>query len=113
MNHLLATRYRVDEDFGIKNNLERIDGLDADIKEKQSHVNRKDNKNENETELQNLRKELGSLKDQRTEAHRQARLDIGTELFNRYMKGFLKNSTNQEENERVAHTEFLFKKLKF
>jgi len=37
---------------------------------------------------------------------------IGTHLFNRFNRGFARTH-NQEENENIAHSEFLFKKLRF
>ena len=37
---------------------------------------------------------------------------VGTEMYNRYMQGFVRTN-NATENERQEHTEFLFKKLKF
>ena len=43
---------------------------------------------------------------------REKKAVIGTNLFNRFNRGFLK-SHNQEENENIVHSEFLFKQLKF
>ena len=37
---------------------------------------------------------------------------IGTHLFNRFNRGFVKTN-NQEENDNIVHSEFLFKKLRF
>ena len=34
-------------------------------------------------------------------------------LIIRFMRGFVKTKDNVEENEKIAHSEFLFKKLKF
>jgi hypothetical protein len=60
-----------------------------------------------------LRSDVGSLKDKLRSQWRDAKSSIGTELFNRFMKGFVRTRDNVEENERIAHSEFLFKKLKF
>jgi hypothetical protein len=43
---------------------------------------------------------------------REKKAVIGTNLFNRFNRGFLK-SHNAEENENIVHSEFLFKTLRF
>jgi hypothetical protein len=60
-----------------------------------------------------MKKELGSLKDRYKQNLREVKSSIGTELFNRFMRGFIKTKDNVEENEKITHSEFLFKKLKF
>ena len=56
---------------------------------------------------------MGALKDKYKNTLRDVKSSVGTELFNRFMKGFVRTRDNQEENEKIAHAEFLFKKLKF
>jgi hypothetical protein len=54
------------------------------------------------------------LKDSHKQAFTEVKAAIGTELFNRFMKGFNKDkNASAEDNDKVAHSEFLFKKLKF
>ncbi len=108
-------RYKVDEDFGINSNIEKLDKVETDIKEKQSQVNKleHDRKEDKQKELEDTKKELGALKDKYKATIRDIKSSVGTELFNRFMKGFVRTRDNQEENERIAHAEFLFKKLKF
>lgn len=114
MSHLLATRYKVEEDFGINNQIEKLDKLEADIKDRQTQLNREqDKKDSDKTALESIRKDIGAKKDQYKDSLREVKSTIGTELFNRFMKGFVKTRDNAEENERIAHSEFLFKKLKF
>jgi len=114
MSHLLATRYKVEEDFGINNQIEKLDKLEADIKDRQTQLNREqDKKDADKTSLESIRKDIGAKKDQYKDSLREVKSTIGTELFNRFMKGFVKTRDNAEENERIAHSEFLFKKLKF
>lgn len=60
-----------------------------------------------------MKKELGGLKDKYKQSLRDVKQSIGTQLFSRYMRGFVKTRDNAEENERISHSEFLFKKLKF
>lgn len=59
-----------------------------------------------------MKKKLGSLRDDYRTNLRNVKVSIGTELFNRFMKGFVKTG-NEEEVEKITHSEFLFKKLKF
>jgi hypothetical protein len=114
MSHLLATRYKVEEDFGIQNSIERLDKIEGDIKEKQTAVNKKEHEKSEDTKgSEGLKKELGDLKDQYKRSLREVKSSIGTELFTRFNRGFVKSRDNQEENEKIAHSEFLFKKLKF
>lgn len=115
MSHLLATRYKVEEDFGINTNIEKLDRVESDIKEKQTALNRKEQerKEENKGEIEKLKTELGGMRDKYRQELREVKSSIGTELFNRFQKGFVKTRDNVEENEKIAHSEFLFKKLKF
>ena len=115
MTHLLATRYKVDEDFGINSSMEKLEKVETDIREKQATVNKfeHERKEDKAKELEESKKELGALKDRYRQTLREVKSSIGTELFNRFMKGFLRTRDNQEENEKIAHAEFLFKKLKF
>jgi len=87
MSHLLATRYRIDEDFGTQNSLESIDKMEANIQEKQKNINKKEHdktdKKESKTEVDEMKKELGGLKDGYKKSLREIKVNIGTELFNR------------------------------
>ena len=115
MTHLLATRYKVEEDFGINHNVEKLDRLEVDIKDSQVNLNKKEGekKEENKKDIEDIKKNLGLLKDKYRQSLRDTKSSIGTELFNRFVKGFVKTKDNVEENEKIAHSEFLFKKLKF
>jgi hypothetical protein len=114
MSHLLATRYKVEEDFGINNNIEKLDRLEADIKEKQTQLHKsQEAKDADKAATEGVRKEIGEKKDTYKNTLREVKSSIGTELFNRFQKGFIKTRDNTEENEKIAHSEFLFKKLKF
>jgi hypothetical protein len=115
MSHLLATRYKVDDEFGMENHLKSLDKLEDNIKEKQGLLLRKEHekKDENKPEIEKMKTELGKLRDNYRETVRGAKNSIGTELFSRFVKGFVRTRDNVEENEKIAHSEFLFKKLKF
>lgn len=114
MAHLLVTRYSIKEDFGVNKSLEKLDGLEAQIKETKSQIARLQNekKDENKAKIEELQKKLGTQKDEYKDAVRDTKSTIGTEMYNRFMQGFQRNN-NAEENERQEHSEFLFKKLKF
>lgn len=115
MTHLLATRYKVEEDFGISKNIENLDNIEGEIREKQGSLNKKetDKKEDNKEAVETLRKELGGLKDKYRNSLRQVKSDIGTQLYERYNRGFAKTRDNREENEKAGNAEFLFKKLQF
>jgi hypothetical protein len=113
MAHLLATRYKVEEDFGITKSVENLDKLEAAIREKQSAVNKNETSAEGKSALEATRKELGTARDEYKATLRTVKSNIGTELFERYNRGFAKTRDNKEENEKVGNTEFLFKKLYF
>lgn len=55
---------------------------------------------------------LKDLTEQYKTLLREKKAVVGTNLFNRFNRGFLK-SHNQEENENIVHSEFLFKQLRF
>lgn len=113
--HLFNIRYKIDEDFGIQSNIEKLDKIESDVRDKQTNLNKKEHekKDENKTEVEGLRKEIGGLKDRYRNTVREVKTSIGSELYNRFMRGFTKTRDNQEENEKITHAEFLFKKLKF
>ena len=109
MAHLLVTRYSIKEDFGVNKSLEKIDGLESQMKETKAQMQKAQN---DKAKVEELQKKLGEQKDQYKESVRDAKVSVGTEMYNRFMQGFVRGS-NAEENERQEHTEFLFKKLHF
>lgn len=115
MSHLLATRYKVEEDFGITKSIEGLDKIESDIREKQSSLNRKEHekKDENKEEAEKIKKDLGGLKDNYKTSLRDVKSSIGTQLFERFSRGFVRSRDNREENEKIGNAEFLFKKLRF
>ena len=44
---------------------------------------------------------------------RNAKINIGTQMYNRFMKGFESKGKSEEEKENQINTQFLFKKLQF
>ena len=84
------------------------------IKEIKSKINKleHDKKEDSKKEIEELNKQLGEQKDNYKDLLNEVKSNVGTEMFNRYMQGFVRGN-NSAENERQEHTEFLFKKLKF
>jgi HAMP domain-containing protein len=84
---LYKIRYKIDEDFGTQTSLENIDKMELSIKEKQHNINKrehdKDGKKDGKTEIDELKKELGGLKDSYKKSLREIKVNIGSELFNR------------------------------
>ena len=109
MAHLLVTRYSIKEDFGVNKSLEKIDGLESEMKETKAQMQKAHN---DKAKVEELQKKLGEQKDQYKESVRDAKVSVGTEMYNRFMQGFVRGN-NAEENERQEHSEFLFKKLHF
>jgi hypothetical protein len=83
MSHILATRYKIDEDFGTQSALEELEKLEHDIKEKQVAINRKEHEKTEKKETDELKKDLGSLKDKFKQSLKEKKIKIGTDLFNR------------------------------
>jgi hypothetical protein len=108
-------RYSIKEDFGIQKSIEDLDRTETSIKEKQSALNKKEQekREENKKDIDALKKDIGESKDNYRTILRQVKSTIGGELFNRFIKGFVRTKDNVEENERINDSEFLFKKLKF
>ena len=101
--------------MGLQRGMERLEKAENDVREKQGALLKKENERneENKTETDNLRKDLGALKDKYRQTLRDVKGAIGGQMFDRFMRGFVKTRDNVEENERITHSEFLFKKLKF
>ena len=72
------------------------------------------NDEKSKTALEDAKKLLATSRDNHKKALREVKSQIGVELYNRFFKGFLRDRNNTaEDNERISHTEFLFKTLKF
>ena len=114
MSHLLATRYTVKEDFGIAKSLEKLEKIDKKIKEDKVVIESKEKnkKEENQKELEELKKKLGNDLDEQKNEIKNTKISIGSEMYKRYMLGFNKGN-KEEEKENQKNTEFLFKKLHF
>ena len=113
MSHLLATRYTLKDDLSIAKSVAKIDELDKKIKEDKVAVENKEKskKEENAKDLEALRAKLGKEKDDFKQEVRNAKINIGTEMYKRFMKGF--QGKNEEDRENQTNTQFLFKKLQF
>ena len=113
MSHLLATRYTLKDDLSIAKSVSKIDELDKKIKEDKAAVENKEKnkKEENAKDLEALRAKLGQEKDDFKQEVRNAKINIGTEMYKRFMKGF--QGKNEEDRENQTNTQFLFKKLQF
>ena len=112
-------RYKIEEDFKINTAITALDNIEKDIKDKQTEVNKiaaehKRDDDQGKKLLDDAKKQLTTLKDSYKSTLRDVKAQIGTELYNRFFKGFIRDKNNTaEENEKIAPSEFLFKKLKF
>jgi hypothetical protein len=114
MAHLLVTRYTVKEDFGFQKGLKTLNEIENKVKDTNSKIAKLEHekKEENKKQIEELKNKLGTEKDEYKNSVRKVKLDIGTEMYNRYQQGFVRGN-NAEENTKQEHTQFLFKKLKF
>jgi ribosomal protein L14E/L6E/L27E len=113
MSHILATRYKVTDNFGIDSHMDKMDKIETSIKELQSKYNGIKDNNEKVEEAKKLLTEIGDRKTSLKTALDNCKVGVGSELYNRYMKGFVKTRDNADENEKIANSEFIFTKLKF
>ena len=103
MSHLLATRYTVKENFGITKHLENLEKIDKKVKDIKAAIESKEKskKEENQKELEELKKQLGNDEDKQRQETREAKLNIGTEMYKRYWQGFNKgNKEEEKENQK-------------
>jgi len=115
MSHLLATRYTLKEEFGIAKSVGKIDELDRKIKEDKTIIENKEKnkKEDNAKDLEALKSRYGQEIDDFKKELKNAKVNIGTQMYNRFMKGFNTSGKNEEEKENQINTQFLFKKLQF
>ena len=113
MAHLLATRYKVEEEFGFEKEFKTLDDLEAGIKQSQELVVKAEEEKKDKTVVNELIENVQNKKKAYKEAFRNTKTSIGSQLFSRYVKGFIRTKDNAAENEKIAHSEFLFKKLNF
>ena len=114
MSHLLATRYTLKDELGIAKSVGKIDELDKKLKEDKAaiEIKEKSKKEENAKELEELKAKFGQEKDNFKQEVRNAKINIGTEMYKRFMKGF-NAGKSEEDKENQTNTQFLFKKLQF
>ena len=114
MSHLLATRYTLKDNLGIAKSVGKIDELDKKLKEDKIAIENKEKskKEENLKDLEALRAKYGKERDDFKQEIRNAKINIGTQMYNRFMKGF-KDHKSEEGKENQTNTQFLFKKLQF
>ena len=114
MYHLLATRYTLKDELGIAKSVGKIDELDKKLKEDKAaiEIKEKSKKEENAKELEELKAKFGQEKDNFKQEVRNAKINIGTEMYKRFMKGF-NAGKSEEDKENQTNTQFLFKKLQF
>jgi large subunit ribosomal protein L27e len=115
MGHILATRYKASDNFGIENHITKIENIETELKETTGKLNKKESEDAKDAAgIEDLKKKVGELKERTKKAFSDFKLSTGVELFNRFSKGFVRDkNTSAEENERIASSEFLFNKLKF
>ena len=114
MSHLLATRYTLKDELGLVKSIGKIDELEKKVKEDKIQIENKEKskKEENAKELEELRAKFGRDQDEYKNEVRNAKINIGTDMYKRFMKGFVpKNS--EEDRENRAGAQFFFKKLHF
>jgi hypothetical protein len=112
---LFFLRYKVEDQFEIESSIKSLDAQEEKIREQQTVVNKLDHEKrekKDDKETAAAKNVLKELNEQYKTLLREKKARIGTNLFNRFNRGFLR-SHNQEENENIVHSEFLFKQLKF
>lgn len=113
MNHILATRYKVSDNFQIDNQMDKLDKIEEDLKELKHKLNSISGKDDKAEEAKKLQEEIGKRSTDLKGSLNSAKVLVGGELYNRFMRGFIKTKDNVEENDKIASSEFLFTKLKF
>ena len=114
MSHLLATRYTLKDEFGLNKALGKIEELVKKLAEEKAIIDNKEKnkKEDNAKELEDLKTKYGKeLDDYKTEV-RNVKINIGTEMYKRFMKGFLAGKS-AEDKENQTNAQFFFKKLQF
>ena len=114
MSHLLATRYTLKDELGLVKAIGKIDELEKKIKEQKNIIENKEKnkKEENSKELEDLKAKYGLEKDEYKNELRNAKINIGTDMYKRFMKGFLAGKS-AEDKENQTNAQFFFKKLQF
>lgn len=112
MNHILATRYKVTDNFGIDSQMDKMERIENEIKEVQSKLNAVVNSEDKKDEATKYQNQIGDLKTNLKNALTECKVKVGGELYNRFMRGFVKDN-NGTDNEKIEASEFLFNKLKF
>lgn len=113
MQHILATRYKVQDNYNIEKHIDTLDKLETNLKEATSKLATLGNKEDKQEEVKKTQTEIGELRKSLKDSLSTFKVQVGEELYNRYMKGFIKTKDNSEENEKIAASEYLFSKLKF
>ena len=114
MSHLLATRYTLKDEFGLNKALGRIEELVKKLAEEKALIDNKEKnkKEDNAKDLEDLKTKYGKDLDDYKSEVRNVKINIGTEMYKRFMKGFLAGKS-AEDKENQTNAQFFFKKLQF
>ncbi len=112
---LIEFRYKIEDQFEIERSIKEIESIEDQIKEQQVKVTKAEQdkkEKKDDKELTAAKTTLKELFEKYRTLLREKKALIGTNLFNRFNRGFARTH-NEQENENIAHSEFLFKKLRF
>jgi len=116
LNHeLKLIRYKIEDQFEIERSIKEIESMEDQIKEQQVKVvkaEQEKKEKKDDKDLAAAKTTLKELTEKYRKVLREKKALIGTNLFNRFNRGFARTH-NEQENENIAHSEFLFKKLRF
>ena len=114
MSHLLATRYTLKDEFGLNKALGKIEELVKKLAEEKAIIDNKEKnkKEDNAKDLEDLKTKYGKDLDDYKSEVRNVKINIGTEMYKRFMKGFLAGKS-AEDKENQTNAQFFFKKLQF
>lgn len=114
MNHILATRYKTGESFGIDSKMTKIEAIETELKETRAKLSKKETESPDDKKaIDTIKEEVGAVTEKKKDALNELKTNVGSELYTRFMQGFVKSKDNTEDHERITSNQFLFTKLKF
>lgn len=118
MNHILATRYKVNSNTVITDSLNEVEKKELEARQAATLYNEENQKKSEDSNhkvvVDDLKNKYASAKNNLENSMNNAKVKIGVELFRQLSEGFERpKNCSAEQNETISSNEFLFTKLKF
>ena len=97
MAHLLVIRFNLKDELRIAKYVAKIDELHKKLKKDKAVIDNKEKIKKDYKDLEALKSKFNKEKDDYKDEGRNAKLNIGTEMYKRFMKEFVSGKSDEDK----------------